>query len=212
MALLDLWPKVMPAMLGQLELITAPVAAPITTSEAKTHCRVEHSDEDAYISGLIDKAVEWVQDNIDGHRQLMAATYDLPLTGFWCGPLKLPRPPLLSVGSVKRYDEAGALQTLATSYYLVRTPWRQPGVIELAPDQDWPQVQASRDFPVVIRFTAGYASAGAVPAKLKQAILLLVGHWYRHRGDEVVPGTGRESVLPMTLQSLLAAEAWGSYA
>ena len=36
--------------------------------------------------------------------------------------------------------------------------------------------------PVLVTYVAGYgAAASAVPQRAKQAILLLVGHWYRQR-------------------------------
>ncbi|MCW5861278.1 MAG: head-tail connector protein, partial [Caldilineales bacterium] len=39
-----------------------------------------------------------------------------------------------------------------------------------------------------IRFEAGYGAASAVPTRYKQALKLLVGHWYENR--EAILATG----------------------
>jgi hypothetical protein len=128
---------------------------------------------------------------------------------FWCGALKLPRPPLISVSSVKYYDDDEVQQTLSTSLYLVDTPWRAPGTVELAEDQDWPTDLSSRRMPVTIRFICGYGlstdtPAGSVPPVVKQAIRLVIGWMYKNREpskDEFA-----------AVCRLLAIEGWGSYA
>lgn len=199
-----------PDLLGDLVLATAPTGQAITTAEAKTQCRVETSADDTYIDSLIADATELLQDEVYGHRQILQATYDLPVAGFWWGELRLPRPPLASVTNVKYYDDSGVLQTLSSSVYVVRTPWRQPGTIELGPFQNWPSVQTDRRYPVVIRFVAGYGS-GQIPRALLRAIKLMVGFWYENRGD----GLERRA-FPAELQEcidrLLWSQGWGSYA
>ena len=76
------------------------------------------------------------------------AIFDVPVFCWWNGELKLPRPPLQSVGWVKYYDTAGTLQTLVTTEYLVRTPWQAPGKIERAPGKSWPSYEADRTWPI----------------------------------------------------------------
>jgi uncharacterized phiE125 gp8 family phage protein len=196
-------------ILGPLELVTAPTLFPVTPSEAKTHCRVEIDADDTYITDiLIPAATEFCEAHIDGHRQIMSATYDLPIAEFWEGPLPLPRPPLQSVTSLKYYDTDGTLTTLASTYYLTRIPFRQPGSIERAPDQTWPSLQSDRRLPIVVRFVGGWSTAALVPKRIKQAVLMLVGHWYVNR--EAVGQAGEE--MAMAVDSLLKLEQWGSYA
>lgn len=148
---------------GSLELVTSPLGRIVSLSEAKTHCRVEQGEtiDDPFITDLIDHSQEFTETLISGHRQWLPAVYDLPLRDWpWCeGVLRLPRPPLLSVLSLGYYDTADASQTLATSVYRVRTPWRQPGSIELIYGQTWPYPSVYREFPITVRFLAGYARA-----------------------------------------------------
>lgn len=170
-------------LLGDLELVTAPTSYPITLEEARSHLRVNTRDEDERIEDeLIPEATAFCESKILGERQFMLATYDLPLRAFWSGPLALPRPPLSSITSLKYYDQTGTLQTVSSALYLVRTPWKQPGTIERAPDANWTfTTQSDCRFPVVIRFIAGYASAAVVPFQAKAAIKLALGWLHLNR-------------------------------
>lgn len=79
--------------------------------------------------------------------------------------------PLVSITSVKYLDAAGAEQTLATSYYKAVTshnPLR--GLIALRYGQSWPSTYDEAD-AVYTRIVAGYASANAVPASIKDGLV-----------------------------------------
>ena len=54
---------------------------------------------------------------------------------------------------------------------------------------------------MVIRFTLGYANAGAVPEDIKLAIKLLLATWYENR-QTVVTGT-QVNDIPMTYQFIM---------
>jgi uncharacterized phiE125 gp8 family phage protein len=198
-------PTFRPTLLGPLSLAVAPTGVAVTTAEAKLWCRVDHSAEDSLIAALVARATAFCEGEVSGQRQVLRATWDAPVLGWWDAPLRLPRPPLVSVTSVTYYDAAGAQQTLSGSAYEVRTPWRQPGEVERAPDATWPALQCDRTYPVTVRFVAGWGE-GNVPAVVQQAILLLVAWWYDHRGAEVAPEVMR------AVRDLLAVEGWGSYA
>ncbi len=194
---------------GPLELVTAPAFAAVSVAEAKLHCRVDADDDDDLIERLVEAATEHLQELVQGCRQFRQATFDLPLGGWWdC--LRLPRPPLQGVTWVKYRDVAGVLQTADAALYEVRTPLQQPGWIERAPDMSWPALQADRLYPVTVRFGAGHETADAVPAAVKQTILLLVGHWYWHRETSLTGAVSKE--LEFAVTSLLQTQGWGSYA
>lgn len=204
-----MWPEDHPQLKGPLELVTAPTDWPVTVTEAKEQTRIDINAEDGYVKALIQRATEYCQNEINGTRQFLTATFDLPLADWWCGNLTLPRPPLQSVSSITYYDGAGDSQTLSASYYEVRKPWKQPGYIHRAPNQYWPALQCDRPYPIMIRFVAGFASSTSIPADWKHAVLLLVAHWFEHR--EAVSDTEKHS-LPLGIESLLASAGWGSYA
>lgn len=197
-------------MLGPIELVTPPSSALLTTADAKKHCRIDIDVDDAYVDALVATATAYCQQAISGARQFLPATYDLPVAGWWSGSLQLPRPPLSAVSSVKYFDADGAEQTLSTSLYTVRKPWRQPGSITLSPSATLPTLDVDCEYPIMVRFVAGYADAAAVPATIRHAVRLVVGHLYENREATAAGQTLAE--LPIGVQSLLDAESWGSYA
>jgi uncharacterized phiE125 gp8 family phage protein len=56
---------------------------------------------------------------------------------------------------------------------------------------------------VAVEYTAGYGDTAAdVPAPLRQAMLLMIGHWYEHR-EAVITGS-ISTGLPLAARALLA--------
>jgi uncharacterized phiE125 gp8 family phage protein len=200
-------------LFGGLEVVTPSTGLVVSVERAKRHCRVDHSDDDAYFANdLIPAAQEYVERAVDGGIQLLPATYDWPLStnvgGWWADPLALPRPPLQSVTWVKYYDANGVQQTLSSSLYSVRTPQRGPGRVERVGLTVWPTGFAlGRPYPITVRFVAGFASAAVVPGTLKMAVLLLVGHWYVNREGVLTGETSKE--IEFAVSSLLETNGWG---
>jgi uncharacterized phiE125 gp8 family phage protein len=54
---------------------------------------------------------------------------------------------------------------------------------------------------VEIQVVVGYGAEDAVPQEYKQAILLLLGHWYENREQVTVGEVARE--IPMGVEALL---------
>jgi uncharacterized phiE125 gp8 family phage protein len=198
-------PRVYPPY--RLALVTAPTEEPVSRTEAKLHCKVDITTDDTLIDGLIVAARQLVEAHV--RRALVTQTWDLYLDYFPSedrhdyGSIVVPNPPLVSVTSVKYYDDAGTLQTLSASGYRVLAG--TPGRIAPAHLNDWPDAREHPD-AVVARYVAGYGAASAVPQSLRQAILLLAGHWYENR--EAV-AEGQRTALPLAVESLVNAEAWG---
>lgn len=178
----------------------APAVALITTAEAKAHLRVDHSDEDTLIDNLVSAATT----HLDGYagvlgRALTTQTWKIETDAF-ADPLRLPVGDLIAVTSVKYYDLNNAQQTLATTVYGAFSDDGGP-YIGLKADQDWPDVYDRRDAIEVI-WTAGYgATAANVPQAIRQAALLLVGHWYTNR-DAVQVGMS-VAELPLAVSALI---------
>lgn len=191
------------------KVVTAPASEPITTAEAKLHCRVDLSDDDVPIAAWIVAAREEVE-RLSG-MALVSQTLELVMH-CWpdCDRIKLPRPPLTSVTSVKYKDYTGAETTWDPANYLVGVD-SIPGVLGLAWNAVWPSVVLYPVEPIRIRYVAGFASAADVPQSLKQAMLLLIGHWYENReagGDTV----GEKAGVAFGVDRLIAsyrAEALG---
>lgn len=177
---------------GVLTLVTPPDDEPITLAQAKAQARRELSvtDEDAWFANTISAARLKVEG--DTGRQVMQATYELWLRRCPCDAIVPPRAPLVDVVSVKYLDQAGDLQTWASSNYVVLAPSgdRAPlGRIERAYAVTWPIVRDQAN-AVRVRFRAGYADADLVPADLKHAMLLLIAHWDVNREAVLTTGFG----------------------
>jgi len=136
----------------KLAQVKAPTTEPIHLDEAKHHLRVESTDEDYYVNGLIAA----VRSEVENHRNecLVAQTWDMKLDDFPDGDIMIPRVPLLEVSSITYVDTNGTTQTLSAGTYIVDTA-SKPGRISLAYQQSWP---TARDIinAVTIRFAAGY--------------------------------------------------------
>lgn len=192
-----------------LTLISAPASEPVALADARLHLRVTatgtpaaHPD-DSLISALIVAARQHVE-AVTG-RALVTQTWEWRAPDFPAsGRIELPHAPLASVAHVKYYDAADALQTFASTNYRVHAPAGDtalPGCVELVDGAAWPGT-AYRSDAVVVRYVAGYGNAAAVPAALRAAMLLIVGHLYEHRENVVVGETATE--LPMAASALLA--------
>ncbi len=179
------------------KLVTAPTVEPITTTEAKTHCRVDISTDDTYIDTLIASAREWCEGYTN--RAFITQTWRGTFP-YFCNKIELIRPPLISVTGITYVDQNGDTQTLGTNLYTVDTD-SEPGVVRLAYDESWPTTRDVHD-AVKVTYTAGYgAAATAVPARVKHAIKIIVAHWYEIR-EPVVVGQAISNV-PMSAKNIL---------
>ena len=99
--------------------------------------------------------------------------YSFPATRM----IYLPNPPLQEVLSIKYIDSTRIETTLSPSSYLVDTEG-EIGRVILGTNESWPVFDPFPNWPVRIRFKAGFVT---LPKSLKQAMLLLIGHWYENR-------------------------------
>jgi len=192
---------------GRLSLVTAPAEEPLSTDDAKTHLRVDHSSEDTYIAALVESA----RLDVERHtgRALVTQTWDLKLRRFPAGgiPIRLPKAPLQSITSISYVDANGTTQTWDAANYSADAPageFADRGL--LVPDYGviYPATQG-HIFDVTVRLVAGYGAAAAVPEGLVEAVRLLVAHRYDTR-TPVVTGTVAARI-PDSVQALLNAYA-----
>ena len=192
-----------------LRRISGPAAEPVSLAEAKNHCKVDTTDDDAYITSLIPVAREEIEQLL--HRVIGQQTWELKLEYFPAEGIKIPFPPLIDVLSIKYTDEDGIEQVLsdsetspviASSIYAVETA-DEPGFIYLAPDEEWPDDELYTGFPVIIKFSCGLTT---VPAPIKHAILLMVGHLYANREAVIVAANYQQASaieIPLGVEALL---------
>ena len=170
--------------------VSTATTEPVSTTDAKAHLRVGHSDDDTYIAGLVKTAREWVEDEVG--RSFALQTWDYRANDFpssSTGTLDLPRSPLVNVNAVY-YTPATATSesTMAATDYLVDTS-SEPGRVYLKEGATWPTYRLRRANGVRVRFRAGYAttatgSAASTPGRAKHAIKLFAGELYYERGSD----------------------------
>lgn len=169
---------------------------PVSLAETKAHLRVDGTDEDALIESLISVARQRCEQETD--RIIRRSTVVWYLDGF-SDEMRPPGGQLASVTTITYNDENNAAQTLSSARYVVDAA-AEPGRIVRHIDYEWPSVYGNIN-DVAITYEAGWASAAAVPKAIKQAILLIVGHYYEHR--EAV-AMGSMSEVPQTVNWLLS--------
>lgn len=162
-------------------LVTPASSGPITLAQVKTHCRVPHTEEDDSIELMIDAAIAL----IDGYggilrTALIEQTWQQDFPYFPYCEFRLALGPLISVTSITYYDTNNVQQTLATSVYAAFSDASGP-FFKLKDSQSWPST-FYRDDAVRVTWKAGFgATADFVPADLKHAMLVLIGHWFENR-------------------------------
>lgn len=184
----------------RLTLTTGPAAEPLSLDEAKAHLRVDGTEEDGLISSLITTSRLHVEAALG--LALIVQTWRWqadrwPDAGD--GVIELGVRPVLTVDAVSVTGADGMAAVLDPATYSVDIAG---GVARLAALADWP-APGARLGGAIIDFTAGYGSAASdVPAPLRQALKLLVAHWYEVR-EPVYVGTMAARV-PDTVSDLLA--------
>lgn len=193
----------------RVKITTAPTIEPVTLAEAKLHCRVDDSSEDAKFTDWIQQAR--MQCEEIAQRSFITRTYTayLDYWPYWTR-FELPYPPLISLTSVKYYDRDGnAAVTFDPANYFVDTH-SEPGRFALKWNSAWPGASLRELNGVEIIYTAGYgALATAVPTRYKEAMLLLIGHLYEHRESVIIDQGISVQVLPQGLYDMLYMDAGG---
>ncbi|SDX45168.1 phage conserved hypothetical protein, phiE125 gp8 family [Marininema mesophilum] len=178
-----------------LRRLTPPKEEPLTLEEAKAHLRIDGNDEDSHISGLIGAAREHAESITQ--RAFLTQTHQLSLNGCPDEALLLPKPPIQLVQKLQYIDPLGKAQILKEGADFWTDSTTEPS--RIVPIAGWPAT-ASRPGAVVIDFVSGYGESNDVPQPIKQAMLLMIGHWYEHR--EAVSETSM-TTLPLAVDALL---------
>ena len=189
-----------------LVLVTAPTWEPVTLTQAKRHVQITSDDHqfDGELSALITAARE----QFEHETGIICAD---SAWSFTCdeGPecsFDIHARPIQSIASITYYDTASAQQTLASSVYRLDASFATPQ-IGLRYNQSWPSSRG-HDGDIVVTFQAGYASQAAVPGRVMQTILLLIGHWFDQRN---AANTSGHKEVPLSYSHLVRGLQRSSY-
>ena len=178
-------------------LLAGPAAEPLTLDEAKAYLRVEHDDDDLTIAALI--AGSRIHVETQTRRALITQTWRLVRDGWPAdGRIFLAPSPLQEILGARVYDGDGethdidlqafvsdkAASVIAFASWSIPLPGRPVGGIE-------------------IDVKVGYGdTASDVPEPLRQAVRLLVAHWYENRSAPA--GALPIAVTPAGVGALIA--------
>jgi uncharacterized phiE125 gp8 family phage protein len=176
-------------------LLTAPAVEPLSLDGARAFLRVEHHDDDEVIAALI--AGSRIHVEAQTRRALITQHWRL-MADAWPQDGRLPvRPaPLRELTAARVYDADGNAQAIDLQAFVpdlgasavAFAPWALPAPGRLAAG-------------IELDVTVGYGDgAPDVPEPLRQAIRLLVAHWYENRG---MVGT-QTARLPAAAAALVA--------
>lgn len=181
-------------------LVTAPAATPISLTEAKVQLDVSYTDKDTLITALIAAATA----HLDGWtgilgRCLVTQTWRQDFDRFnRC--LRLPLYPVSAVSSVKYDDTSDVEQTVSAADYDLLDD-DLGAFVRFKDAYSFPSIHIDRP-ALRVTYTAGYADAASVPAAIRQAMLLMVRHWFDNPSAVVIGVTAQP--MPMAVDALLA--------
>ncbi len=180
-----------------LILVAPPVAEPVVLGDAKAFLKVDHEDEDTLIGTLIAAARLHVEAAV--RRVLVRQEWRLVLDGWPARrTVEVPLSPVISIDAITVYDADGEPAVLPETAYVADVTSTPARILVRG------TVPVGAAFNgIEIDFTAGFgAEADDVPAPLRQAVMMLVAHWYELR--EPVSFGGATQTVPHGLEALLA--------
>jgi len=178
--------------------ITAPALEPLSLVEAKAWLKVDSTADDTLILALITAARVHIEQ----------ATRLLLLTQSWklvadCWPCQrqwrgrivdVPLSPVQSVTSITLYDEEDVVTPVNPATYRLDRSQVNPRLIFSA----LPPAPQRLAQGIEIALVNGFGdTAATVPEPLRQAMRLLLAHFYLNRGDVTAP-------VPTSVQALIA--------
>jgi uncharacterized phiE125 gp8 family phage protein len=185
------------------KLIETTTTEILTLKSAKDHLNVAHDEDDTIISAFMAEAVETFERTTGTilRNQTREATFSqFPYRDDW---LLLPSRPLISVTTVSYYATDGTL-TVLSGCQVVTSAFQ--GKIKPPVGETWPAYQCSRSEPVIVRYVAGYATAGTIPKDILGALRLIVADRYENRGDEIK----RTTAYPVAAERIMGLHGFGT--
>lgn len=154
----------------QITVTSQPATEPLSLSEVKSFLKIDTTDEDSYLTGLI-VAVRQVVENYL-HRALITQTLRLNFDYFEERKIELWRAPIQSITSVKTTDPDNAQTTIDSSNYYLLNDY-------LTFNDNYVFSGSLRSNQAIeIVYIAGYGAASDVPQAIKSAMLEQIQNVY----------------------------------
>ncbi|MSR60297.1 MAG: hypothetical protein EXS05_22095 [Planctomycetaceae bacterium] len=161
-------------------LVTASTLVPcVDPSDLVMQCRIDAPDEMQLMQEYITAAGQMVE--IDAEIALLTSTWAVYLDRFPAWEIELRKVPVASITSIVYLDQNGTSQTLIANTDYVSDLKHSPSRVMPAYGKYWP-ITYWQENSVTVTFVAGLAAQNLVNPIAKQAIRLLVAHWFYNRG------------------------------
>jgi uncharacterized phiE125 gp8 family phage protein len=179
-------------------VLGGPAVEPVSLAEAKAHLRVEHADDDDTIAALIAGARIHVE--AQTRRALITQTWRLARDTWPAnGRIAVLPAPLRQLVAARVYRLDGTTQAIDLAAFTVDTIGA-PAVLTFASGALPAPGRAAGGIELDVE--VGYGGAPAdVPQPLRQAIRVVVAHWYENRG--LIAAAHGVTVLPQSVDALL---------
>jgi uncharacterized phiE125 gp8 family phage protein len=176
------------------QITSEPATEPISLIETKAHLRVDFADENDYIDTLIATARGMCETYCN--RVFITQTWRQN-EDRWSNPIKLKVNPVVSLTSLKYYDENESQQTLTDSSANFQKDFNSDEAkIFSGLTNSYPSLGDTIN-PIEIITVCGYGAASDVPVEIKHAIKLMVSHLYENREMINVPMASMATQIPM---------------
>lgn len=181
----------------RFKITTQPTIEPLTAAEAMAHCRETDTTLESKFESLITSAREYAE-TVTG-RALAVKTVTAVCDFFPAsGVIELPIVPIVTLTSLTYKNEDGDETDISNR--VIVDDYSNPPKLVLKESSTWPTETLYQVNPIKIVYQAGETPSH----KIKQAMLLLVGHWYENREEVVV---GQESfTVPFDAEAILQQE------
>lgn len=177
--------------------IDPPETSPVTLAQVKQHLRIDHDEDNGYLSELIEAARLHVE-AVSGHALIFRSLRQYCNEVRFSNSIRLMAYPVQTVVAVTGYDPEGHAVTLQTDQYMLKQT-HEGALVQISDDLN----DASFPNGLEIDFITGHGESGVdLPSNITRAILVLIAHWYEYRGA-LAPGE-ETAIIPAGLDKLLA--------
>jgi uncharacterized phiE125 gp8 family phage protein len=178
---------------------SGPTVEPLSLSEAKAHLRLETDADDALVSSLVITSRLHIEAALG--IALTSQQWTLVLDAWPArGAVAIPMRPVTEVSEVRLRAADGTPAVLDPASYVLEGAGLPPRLVA----SNGPLPRPGRAVGgIEIDFTAGFgADPDDVPEPIRQALKLLVAHWYEHR--EPIEIGSAATAIPAAVSDLLS--------
>ncbi len=180
-----------------LVLTNGPSLEPVSLDEVKAHLRIDHADEDVLLASLVTAARIHLETMLG--LSFITQNWMLVLDKWPDGQgVALPLGPVQQITSIDIYDTDDQASTVDSSSYALDAISQPPRLVWRG---SLPRPAPERAYNgIEILMTTGFGPGSTdVPQPLRQAVLLLVSHWYEHREPVGLANETREIPQMVTM-------------